>query len=113
MSMMIEQGWNEAELLGAVVHNRGRTRVKVTGISINVDRGGFEVGIHSGFVGPETLPQWVEPGESVTWWVDAREARALLSAVRSSGSSATSAGMSVELGTGKKLSTPTRVRLAR
>lgn len=62
-------------------------------------------------VGPP-LPFKLEPGESETWYSDARDARALLSSLAAIGRTSRSVRMAVSLGTGQERATRRKLRLA-
>lgn len=111
MSSMRRQGWDGPEVIGVEVINVGRAPVSVRGYSVKAIGGGMSLRPVGDIVGPP-LPFKLEPGESETWYSDARDARALLSSLAAIGRTSRSVRMAVSLGTGQERATRRKLRLA-
>ena len=113
MTSMRSQGWDGPDVLAIEVTNVGRQRAKVV-----------RYGLHQGKKLPSvsytepgdfnpSLPEWIEPGESTTWYAELQDAVALVRATDASNRvSMGRVHMYVELGTGKKLITRNAARVS-
>lgn len=110
LTSMRRQGWDGPEVIGVEVVNVGRAPVSVRGYSVQAIGGGMSLRPVGDIVGP-ALPFRLEPGESETWYSDARDARALLSSLAAIGRQSRSVRMAVSLGTGQERATRRKLRL--
>lgn len=112
LRQLIQQGFDELEVLGVEVTNVGRVPVTVQSYSAGTTGSVFSfnpVGKHMGPV----LPFRIQPGESETWYVDMADVRALVKTVSSVNEEAPRPiAMSVKLGTGQAKTTSTAIRLS-
>lgn len=107
LSTMSEQGWNGQPLIGIKVTNRGRSRVKITGLGIFVKDGAFTVSVHRGFAADSpAIPHWIEGNDVATWWVPLDEMRALVKVNRVKAPQTGLVGMYVTTATGGEIRTP-------
>lgn len=112
LSMMRAQGWHGPDVLGIEITNTGRSRAKVTRFGLQLERGGMGAAYVDGIAGSPTLPHWIEPGESVTWYADLQDGLALVKATRNTvDPKADGIYMYAELGTGKKVRTRRSIKI--
>jgi hypothetical protein len=105
---LIAEGFTTREVLGVRATNIGRVPATVSRYSVALSRGGFAFTPIGDAMGPD-LPYRLEPGESATWYADMQDARALVTASRAVASVSRSVRMTVELGTGDKITTKRRL----
>lgn len=112
MGSMRDQGWAGPDVLAIEVTNVGRQRAKI--IRFGLRQGKKQAGIvynDPGALNPP-LSEWIEPGESATWYADLQDAVALVRATAATSRRASGRmRMYVELGTGKTLVTRNAARL--
>ena len=105
------QGFNGAEVIGVQVTNHGRASVMVESVAL-CPRGGEVRFIPQGeLIGPE-LPHRLEAGTNSSWFVDAELGHRLVAVSRDAlQERIQGVYMSVTLGTGKTIKTPTTLRM--
>lgn len=99
-----QEGFDGEALIGVAVTNHGRVRVKVARWGIQMVRGGFSLEQPQSNMISSPLPEWLDPGDSGSWWMPIHEARALVYASRSLDPTAAGVKGWVELGDGTKRS---------
>lgn len=100
LSRVRAEGFVGEEVIGVSVTNVGRAAVRIDRYGAEVVRGGVALRPVADSLGPD-LPYRLPPGETETWFVKARDARALLDAINGVRRGASrEIRMSVELGTG-------------
>jgi len=112
MGSMRDQEWAGPDVLAIEVTDVGRQRAKV--VRFGLRQGEKQAGIVYNDPGVPNPPlsEWIEPGESTTWYADLQDAVALVRATAATGRRGTGRmRMYVELGTGKTLVTRNAVRL--
>lgn len=106
MASMRGQGWTGPDVLAIEVTNVGRQRAKVVRYGFHQAKGLPSVGYNNPGVFNPSLPAWIEPGESMTWYAELYDAVRLVRATKAvQRASAGRVHMYVELGTGKTLIT--------
>lgn len=113
LSSLRAQGWTGPEVLGVEVTNTGRARVQITAFGIRQGRKGIAAYYPSGNSYSPTLPAWIEPGSSSTWYAELQDGAALIHATGRVGRRGVNElRMTITLGTGKAIVTRRRLRLA-
>lgn len=84
MKSMRDQGWDGPDLIGIEVANIGRRRAKISRVGLSLKRGGTGLSHTEANAWSPSLPHWLEPGESDTWYFELDDARALITATRGS-----------------------------
>jgi hypothetical protein len=112
MDSMRDQGWTGPDVLAIEVTNVGRQRAKVTRYGFRQVKGHLGIVYNNpGDLNP-SLPEWIEPGESATWYAELEDAVALVRVTHAK--KPVPLGrmrMYVELGTGKTLVTRNAAQL--
>ncbi len=105
------QGFDGPEVIGVQVTNHGRAPVTVDSITL-CPRGGTMRFMPQGeLIGPQ-MPHRLEAGTNESWYVDADLANRLVAASRNAlDEHISGVYMTVALGTGKSITTPTTLRM--
>lgn len=106
-----KQGFYGPEIVGVQVTNHGRASVAVESVALCSRGGGISYVPNGDLIGPQ-LPYRLDAGTNETWFVDAELGRSLVAVSRNSLQKPTQGVyMTVTLGTGKTIETPTTLRI--
>ena len=106
-----EQGFNGPEIIGVQVTNHGRAPVTVDRIALCTRGGTMRFMPQGELIGPQ-MPHRLEAGTNESWYVDADLTNSLVAASRNAlDEHISGVYMTVALGTGKSITTPTTLRM--
>lgn len=106
-----KQGFYGPEVVGVQVTNHGRASVAVESVALCSRGGGISYVPNGDLIGPQ-LPYRLDAGTNETWFVDAELGRSLVAVSRNALQKPTQGVyMTVTLGTGKTIETPTTLRI--